>query len=212
MCYHILLELCLLYNQLPAQILISLWQTIISPKVTPVSALHILILPLVLQIITVNFFTISTFLFTELIHSTDVRAHLRNKITVSHCIVYDNSPQELWLYSSHGISTAGVTYRIRRCIMQSIIWWLEHILEGMIRQKAKGQVTLITNQKHNSFLYVHWKVLLLLWNGNYTLKSMKTDLCIDCVFLTELIVSRVRKLFHKQMIYIPWCNIRLNCQ
>lgn len=56
MYHHILLELCLLYNQLPAQILISLWQTIISLKVKPVSALHILILPLVLQIITVIFF------------------------------------------------------------------------------------------------------------------------------------------------------------
>lgn len=58
-------------------------------------AVHILILPLVFQIITVNFFIISTFLFTQLIHTTDVRARLGNKITVSHCIVYDNSPQKL---------------------------------------------------------------------------------------------------------------------
>lgn len=30
-----------------------------------------------------------------------------NKIAVSHCIVYDNSPQKL--YSLHGVSAAGVT-------------------------------------------------------------------------------------------------------
>lgn len=138
-----------------------------------------------------------------------------NKIAVSHCIVYDNSPQKL--YSLHGVSAAGVTYWIIRCVMQSAIWSLEHILEGMIRQKAKGQVTLITNQKHNNFLHVHQNVLLLLWNRICTLKPRKADLCIYWVlemFLTELETDRVwlESRLVSKWTYIQLHNIRLNLQ